>query len=72
MQTNGEIKKDTSTGDRRYPCNIAYTELAPCRALVNLRLKHLKLKQLNVFILVRCGNIYFVGNLLQQRPSEFR
>jgi len=36
MQTNGEIKKDTSTGDRRYPRNIAYTELALCRALVNL------------------------------------
>jgi len=36
MQTNGEIKKATSTGDQRYPCNIAYTVLAPCRALVNL------------------------------------
>jgi len=31
-----ENKKDPSTGDRREPFNIAYTELALCRALVNL------------------------------------
>jgi len=30
----GKLKKDTLTGDWQYPCNIAYTELAPCRALI--------------------------------------